>query len=408
MKRAIYILAAVSIGACGAEPDPAQGKTPVVVNQTPNTPAATAGAASPPPQQPTMNEPAPPPPTMAAAGSAAPPVMPPPTTMAGAAAPPTTMEPQKPVLAMDECDLNTNFLGDEYCINPPPPDKGFQMHIGPTDYNNPDPRYVLEPGEEVTENFPVTAGNTSDVYYYWRQYRMRPGSHHLIINNGTRRLGGSSNSAKDNPEAGIIAPENMGVGMPLSARAQLSNSFHTFNFTDKPTLKEAWVNFWYRDKADVTEPTREVFSMLTMGILPGQHVLKHGTCNITGSGRLLSVYGHVHANNKGFKVWRTRGGNKMLIHQAFDWEHPGISEYSSIVMNPALDPMAKIDGGYSGIVDLMPGDKVEFECDIVNNTDSIFLGLNEAENDEMCIMIGDTVGASIPPGCSSADLPAGN
>jgi hypothetical protein len=99
----------------------------------------------------------------------------------------------------------------------------------------------------------------------------------------------------------------------------------------------------------------------------------------------------------------------MPIHQAFDWEHPGISEYSSIVKNPPLDPMAKIDGGFSGVVDLMPGDKIEFECDIINNTDTVFLGLNEAENDEMCILIGDTVGASISGLCTATNLrpPAG-
>jgi hypothetical protein len=267
-----------------------------------------------------------------------------------------------------------------------------------------------EPGGELTETFTATTGNTTDVYYYWRQYRMRPGSHHWIITGGGgglgRRLGGSSNSAKDNPEAGVIAPENEGVGMPLAARSTLSNSYHTFNFTDKPIIKEAWVNFWYRDAALVKEPTKEVFSMLGMGIGPGQHVNAHGTCNITTSGRFLTTYGHVHANNQRFSVWRTRGADKMLIHEAYDWEHPNISEYSTTVTNPPLNPTAKADGGFSGIVDLMPGDKIDFECEIINNTNSVFVGLNEAEDDEMCILIGDTVGASIPAGCAGQNIPA--
>src|SRR5689334_23392679 len=58
--------------------------------------------------------------------------------------------------------------GDEYCIKPPPEDKGFQLHIGPTDYENPDPRYILEPGQEVTETFPVESGNQRQVYYFYR------------------------------------------------------------------------------------------------------------------------------------------------------------------------------------------------------------------------------------------------
>jgi hypothetical protein len=333
-----------------------------------------------------------------------PPVTTPPVTTPPVTTPPTTPVMGMPKLAMDECGLKTKFVGDNFCINPPPADKGFQMHIGPSNHDSPEARYVLQPGQELTETFPATAGNATDVYYYWRQYRMRPGSHHLIVNAGARRIGGSSNSAKDNPEAGIIAPENKGVGMPLAAHAQISNSFHTFNFTDKPVLKEAWVNFWYRDKAEVTQPTAEVFSMLGMGIAPGTKVAKHGACNITQPGRILTIYGHVHAHTKRFSVWRTRGGQKMLIHEAYDWEHPNVSEYSTTVTNPTLGPGK--DGGFSGVMDLKAGDMVEFECDILNDTNSVFLGANEAEDDEMCILIGDTVGTQIPIGCAASDQPS--
>jgi hypothetical protein len=118
------------------------------------------------------------------------------------------------------------------------------------------------------------------------------------------------------------------------------------------------------------------------------------------------VYGHVHAHNQRFSVWRTRGSDKMLIHEAYDWEHPNISEYSSTVMNPALNPTGKTDGGFTGIVDLQANDTVEFECEILNDTQKTFVGLNEAEDDEMCIMIGDTVGTTITPGCTPTSTPA--
>jgi hypothetical protein len=230
----------------------------------------------------------------------------------------------------------------------------------------------------------------------------------LIINGGAgigRRLGGSSNAAKDNPEGGKIAPENMGVGMPLAAHSPLSNSLHYFNFTDKPTLKEVWVNFWYRDKAEVTEPTIEVFSMLGMGIAPGTHVVKHGACTVTGSGRFLTAYGHVHSHNKRFSVWHTSGGMKKLVHQAYEWEHPNVSEFSSLVTNPM--PVPGQDGGFSGVVNLKAGDVIDFECDIVNDTQTTFLGANEANDDEMCILVGDTVGATVPLLCTSSDVAPG-
>lgn len=415
--------------ACGGGADEANegtGVDPTVV-PPPSVPSGAAGSGGPtaggpstavPPMQqpPAQVPPAQVPPAQQPAGQQ-PPAQVPPAQQPAGQQPPTAGG--TPTLAMDECGLKTKYPGDQFCILPPPADKGFQMHIGPADYDNPDPRYVLQPGGEVTENFTETSGNDQEVYYYWRQYRMRPGSHHLIITTtsgagagapggfggigGGRRIGGSSNAAKDNPEAGVIAPENEGVGMPLAAHSTLNNSLHYFNVTDKPVIKEVWVNFWYRDKAAVTQPTAEVFSMLGMGIAPGTRVVKHGACRIAQPGRLLTVYGHVHAHNKRFSVWRTRGSDKTLLHEQYDWEHPNVSEFSSTVMNPPTSPGK--DGGFSGPVDLMAGDTIEFECDILNDTDGVFLGANEANNDEMCIMIGDTVGTTIPGACTSSDLP---
>jgi hypothetical protein len=75
-------------------------------------------------------------------------------------------------------------------------------------------------------------------------------------------------------------------------------------------------------------------------------------------------------------------------------------------MNPVINAATRTDGGYSGVVDLKPGDLVEFECDIINDTNTTFLGANEATDDEMCILVGDSVGATIPGFCTSSTLPA--
>ena len=323
----------------------------------------------------------------------------------------TTMPPaDAPKLAMDECGLDTQWGGDEYCILPPAEDKGFQIHVGPSDYENPDPRYVMEPGTEVTESWPITAGNASDVYYYYRQYRMRPGSHHVIVytgggGGGGRRLGGSQNPAKDNPSFGIIAEENSGVGMELAANQPLSISLHYYNFTDQPIIKEVWINFWYRDPSVVTEPAHEVFSMSPMNVAPGQHVVIHGSCPISGTGRALTLFGHIHANNQRFSIWRARGAQKDLVYEAYDWEHPHVSEYTSLITNTPPDPTSKTPGGWSGILDLQPGDALEFECDIVNNTNATFVGKNEARDDEMCILVGDSAGTSVPARCTYETIP---
>jgi len=304
----------------------------------------------------------------------------------------------------EPCDLHTQWAGDEYCIKPPPADQGFQIHIGPTDYDNPEPKYVNAPGSETNENFPATSGNTADVYYYVRQYRMRTGSHHLILNAGGglggRRLGGTQNLARDNPDKGIIPPEDQGVGMKLAASTALNVNLHYFNFGDKPMLKEAWINIWYRDAKDVKEAANEMYSFAPINIPAGAHVVLHGSCPVTQAGRILSQYGHRHANNLRFSTWRERAGTKDLIYEDFDWKEPLTLEYSSLVTNKPPDEVNKVGGGWSGMLDLAPGDNVVFECEIRNNTDHAFRGANEAEDDEMCILIGNTVKTTVPAACT--------
>jgi len=392
-----------SCGSSGSSNDDGDKTLPVGNVGAPATPVAMQPAT---PAQTVVNQPATQPTGMA--GSSANPIASNPKP-----ADPPQVDPPKddtPKPAMDECGLNTKWVGDEYCIKPPDADKGFQVHTGPTNYDNPEPQYVLEPGGEVTENFSATTGNATDVYYYYRQYRMRPGSHHVIYYSsggagggiggfGGKRIGGTQNLVKDNPENGKIAPENQDVGMPLAAHTQLSISLHYINLTDQPIIKEVWTNFWYRDAKDVKEPAIEMFSMAPISIPPGSHVLLHGSCPITEAGRVVTLYGHRHANNLRFAAWHEHGGQKDLIFDDYDWEHPYVAEFSSLVMNPAPDPAKKTPGAASGVMSLAVGDTLSFECEIVNDTDSTFVGQNEAKNDEMCILVGDTVGTTVPSFC---------
>jgi hypothetical protein len=309
-------------------------------------------------------------------------------------------------LALDECDLDTQWAGDEYCILPPPPEQGFQLHIGPTDYDNPEPQFVMEPGQEDTVSMSTVSGNDRDIHYYYRQYRMRPGSHHVIVTAGGgfggRRLGGTQNLAKDNPGVGEIAPENAGVGLPLAANTSLSLNMHYYNFGDQPIIREVWVNFWYVDADKVTEPATEMFSMTGVtAAVAHSHVVVGAECPISRAGRVLSMYGHRHLNNIRFSAWRVRGGQRDLLMEDYDPEHPAVLDFNSITPNAAPDPQARVAGGWNGILDLEPGDVLSFECEIVNMTDQNFVGLNEAANDEMCILVGDTVGTQVPGFCSA-------
>ena len=335
-----------------------------------------------------------------------PPVTDPPVTHPPMVMPPV-VTPVDGKLAMDECGLKTNFIGDEYCINPPPADQGFQMYIGPTNRDNPEPQYVLEPGRELTQNFTTISGNTSQIYYYYRQYRMRPGAHHLIINQERRRIGGSTSTAKDSPHLGMIAPENMDVGMALPAQVALRNHLHYFNITAEPILIEVWVNFWYRDASVVKQPAIEVYSVSPMNVAPGEHVVISGSCPISGSGHALTLYPHVHANNLRFSAYRVRGSNREPILDSFDWEHPYLAEYSSIAKNSAANRATRTPGAFSGLLELQAGDRVDFECEIENKTSGTLVGTDAVFDGELCILIGDTVGASIASACSYQTSPVG-
>jgi hypothetical protein len=322
-------------------------------------------------------------------------------------------EPNMPMMApamapvVDECGLHTKFNGDQFCIKPPPADKGFQVHIGPSSYDNPEPMYVLEPGMEVTENFNAVTTNDTDQFYFYRQQRMRPGSHHLLISTAGELIVSSQNPVADTPAGGKIAPEDEDVGFSIAARSALFIGLHFINITDEPILKEIWINFWYKDASEVKEAASPIFTGAPIDVPPGAHVVTSGDCPISAPGRLLRLFGHKHANNVRWSTYRIRGEQRDLLFEDYDhWEEPLILEYSSITQNPKSDRANKIPGGWSGMVDLQPGDVFRFECEIVNNTDSTFTGKNEAVNDEMCIQNGTIVGTTIARGsCTTSSVP---
>jgi hypothetical protein len=105
------------------------------------------------------------------------------------------------------------------------------------------------------------------------------------------------------------------------------------------------------------------------------------------------MYGHRHSNNVRFTAYRTRNGTRTLAYEDYDWEEPLVVEFNSVVQNPAPNPTAFSGGGHTGILDLLPGDRLEWECEIVNERDTtITFGENEAATSEMCILVGDAVG----------------
>jgi len=307
-------------------------------------------------------------------------------------APPDGFKPNE----MGTCNLHTKWKGDEYCILPPPPDKGFQLHIGPSNYDNPEAQYVLQPGMENVRTYMNTAANDKNIYFYVRQYRMRPGAHHTIVRDSStgRRLSGSDVN-QDHPVGGITAPENAGVGIPLTAHAPLTTDHHAINTTEQALLQEVWVNFWYVDPAKVKESTILLYDPGTVmsTIAPHQDiVMGPWECDVMQTGRLISMFGHVHANDVRFSAWRTRAGKSDLIYESYHWEEPLFLEFTSLSKNAVPDPVKLMDGGWTGILDLQKGDTLKWECHEVNKQDTTLRFTNQTFEGWMCIIIGELVG----------------
>jgi hypothetical protein len=363
-----------------------------------DTALPSGGAGAPPVTTPLAGSTAAPP----AGGASAP-------TAGSAAEPPMQADPAAP--RMGECGLDTGHVGDEYCILPPAADKGFQMRIGPTDYANPEPQFVLEPGEESTDSFSTVSSNTEDVHFYYREFRMRPGAHHNIItaSDGAgggggadigHRIGTTNHLVEDSPKGGVVAPENVGVGVPLAAHSPISVSLHSINTTEQPLIREVWVNFYYQN--EVTEPVKQMFQVgdPSFAIQPGEDtILGPFSCTLQGDGRMLWLYGHRHANNRRFSVWRVRGGQRDLIYEGYDWEEPMVLEYSTTVTNNTVPNEAMgIEAGWNGILDFQTGDQLEWECHVVNQTQGVLRFTNNTFTGEMCIVDAELVGTNCTGG----------
>jgi hypothetical protein len=315
----------------------------------------------------------------------------------------------------DPCGLNSGFEGDEYCMNPPPEGKGFQIHFGPSDYANPGD-WVMEPGEEFN-----SSGSSDEVpgdgMIYWNHVtvQMRPGSHHWVSMTapagapsqvfaqndtgcgsgqlfGAGGFGGGQNLILDNPPNGVPAPENEGIGRSLNTSQNLCLGLHAYNFEDHPRIREAWVNVWTVPASEVTQPTGTIGMIGGMGLMlaPGQTQEVMISSSAGGAGRIIQLYGHRHAWTPRFAVWL----DDELIYDSHDWKESVTFNYDSITMNPPINTEGKTDGAVSGLVEFGAGSRLNATCFVDNESDITLTFQNELEGGEMCNLWGSTVGAS--------------
>jgi hypothetical protein len=319
-----------------------------------------------------------------------------------------------PVNGLVPCEpFDSGYEGDDLCILPPEPGTGLQLHMGPEDHDDPDEiaRFLMQPGESV-EYYQIKADNPGPVNFYQQYYRMRPGTHHLItyvINSRPVEetgwtesepdyqrdwsFGGAPRAIYDFPPDSVTPPEDVDLARFLPANLSAVFEVHYVNATPDPILREVWANFMQTASQNIV-PLGGLFLVGARFSIPpdASRVLNYRATLSDELKRIVSIFGHRHANTDRFTVWHHHDGERTLVYEDYDWREPTELSYNSVVQNPAPDREAGIPGGTSGILMLEQGDMLEWECEVNNRSGETLTFGNEVFTREMCNVFGGTAG----------------
>jgi hypothetical protein len=321
------------------------------------------------------------------------------------------------------CTIDSGFPGDEFCMLPPAPGEGIQIHVGPSDYANPTEvaKFTFAPGNETSQCWSFHTPNTEEVWYQSFALSGRAGTHHIINTmyatdgpDGTTFTACRDPGTGTNPDSignlpgaskaymprGKIAPENINLGRKIPPNTFAQADMHYFNFTDSPILREFWMNIYTVPKDGITGEATQIRGMggITWSFLPIQpetrQVFQY-QCPINTDGRIIALLGHYHAHGKRFTAFL----NDTKVFEMYDYLDPQIFGYDSITTNPPFS--ATTAGATSGILEVKAGDILKWECDIDNtsaNTAAPPAPLrytNEVRTGEMCNLWGESIGPLI-------------
>lgn len=201
----------------------------------------------------------------------------------------------------------------------------------------------------------------------------------------------------DRPQGTLeVPPENQGLGGVFQAKQQMAFNLHHYNFGEEPILRELWVNIWYMAEKDVTtklQPLAINGNPRDVAIPPKQHTVLNYECDVQGDTRIITLYGHRHAQTERFGISIEKAsGETFTVYESFNYDDMPAYQYDSVSSNPKPDVEKKIDGGSSGELKLAKGDKIHFVCDINNKLDVPLRFANETITGEMCIVFGSYSG----------------
>jgi hypothetical protein len=326
--------------------------------------------------------------------------------------------------------IDSGFVGDDLCIEPPAADVGYQLHFGPSDYSDPMElaKYTLAPGAEEVKCVYLHTPNTETMFYSEYHVRMRGGTHHMILWAPTAR---THDQVKPPPDGTLtdscrnfdytfelgaqsgIGPKGAALDVPLPAKLQpkeneglayqdlpdtsVALETHYVNTGTELLLREVWINVIYQDPSTVKNKIDSVFWIggLAMNVPPGtKQTITAGpaTQPPVAAGqhiRIIGLTGHVHAHTTHEAVWWNHAsGGKEIIYETYNWQDPLIAQYDSVHTNPTPGISANSDGAHTGLLTLQPGDTISWACDVDNTTDQPLRFADLAYTAEMCNVFG--------------------
>jgi hypothetical protein len=317
------------------------------------------------------------------------------------------------------CDIKTDFADDHACIPAPLPGEGIQIHIGPSNYDDPDEvaKFVMHPGEESSDCFAIHTPNKDRIVYQTNVLSGRAGTHHMIntLFEGDEQTGSFGNCGGRNKDSGLkqigslpgaskpymprsqVAPEYAHVGNELAGNALLEADMHYFNFTEKDILREVWINLYFApDESKITEYSKVIRGFGGLGwnsdpIMPGTDKTYKYECAIKGDGNIMQLLGHYHSHGKQFtSSIRRKNGQIDKVFEMFNYLEPATFDYNSVVKNPEFADNAS--GATSGILKVQDGDVLLWDCHIINDGMVALKYINEVKNGEMCNVWGYSIG----------------
>ncbi len=325
----------------------------------------------------------------------------------------------------------TAYTGDDQCLPVPSPENGFQLHYGPSSYDDPNEvlKYLVPPGAEGVSCVYVKVPTDRDVHVGAVHVRLRPALYRLTVfadptddlpdgtapATGCRRGGAYPMVQSVGPSLDVAfgdsppAPEYQGAALPVTARLQTFLEVHAVNTTNEPLLAEGWVNFATVPEADVRMNVSPLWWIggVGMSIPPATTsvVTAKGNCSggPPGDWNLLGFAPETHAHTQRVSASTSHaGGGTFKIYESYDWQDPLFIRYDSTRANPAPDPATRTPGGFSGQLVVHPGDPFSFECEVNNDTSNVTLRYaNLLYTGEKCDLFGYYVPGSVPYQCIS-------